>query len=65
MEDGKPKTSHTTNLVPCIIVDDTENAQKYQLAEGDFGLANISSTIAMLLGKEPAAHWLPAIIEEK
>lgn len=65
MEDGKPKTSHTTNLVPCIIVDDTENAQKYQLAEGDFGLANISSTITMLLGKEPAAHWLPAIIEEK
>jgi 2,3-bisphosphoglycerate-independent phosphoglycerate mutase len=65
MEDGKPKTSHTTNLVPCIIVDDTENAQKYQLAQGDFGLANISSTIAMLLNKEPDAEWLPAIIEEK
>ena len=64
MEDGKPKTSHTTNKVPCIFVDDTENAQKYKLAEGDFGLANIASTITMLLDKEPAANWLPSIIEK-
>ena len=63
MEDDKPKTSHTTNKVPCIFVDDTENSQRYKLAEGDFGLANIASTIAMLLDKEPASNWLPSIIE--
>jgi len=64
MEDDKPKTSHTTNKVPCIFVDDTENAKSYKLAEGDFGLANIASTVAMLLDKEPAANWLPSIIEK-
>ncbi len=64
MEDGKPKTSHTTNKVPCIFVDDTENAKSYKLADGDFGLANLASTITMLLDKEPAANWLPSIIEK-
>ena len=64
MEDGKPKTSHTTNKVPCIFVDDTENAKNYKLAEGDFGLANLASTITMLLDKEPAANWLPSVIEK-
>lgn len=64
MEGGKPKTSHTTNKVPCIFVDDTENAKSYKLADGDFGLANLASTITMLLDKEPAANWLPSIIEK-
>ena len=64
MEDGKPKTSHTTNKVPCIFVDDTENAKSYKLTDGDFGLANLASTITMLLDKEPAANWLPSIIEK-
>ncbi len=64
-EDGTPKTSHTTNRVPCIFVDDTENAQKYQLSSEDRGLANLASTIAILLGQEPHEAWLPSIIEEK
>jgi 2,3-bisphosphoglycerate-independent phosphoglycerate mutase len=50
--------------VPCIFVDDTENAKSYKLADGDFGLANLASTITMLLDKEPAANWLPSIIEK-
>ncbi|MBR6097657.1 2,3-bisphosphoglycerate-independent phosphoglycerate mutase, partial [Candidatus Saccharibacteria bacterium] len=62
---GTPKTSHTTNRVPCIFVDDTSNKDNYQLAEGDFGLANLASTITMLLGKDPYIDWLPSIIEEK
>ena len=62
---GTPKTSHTTNRVPCIFVDDTSNNDEYQLAEGDFGLANLASTITMLLGKDPYIDWLPSIIEEK
>ena len=62
--DGTPKTSHTTNRVPCIFVDETDNASKYQLSKGDRGLANLASTIAMLLGEEPDEAWLPSIIEE-
>lgn len=61
--DGSPKTAHTTNLVPCIFVDDTENAQKYQLSTADCGLANLASTISTLLGVEPHEAWLPSIIE--
>ncbi|MBR1939456.1 2,3-bisphosphoglycerate-independent phosphoglycerate mutase [Candidatus Saccharibacteria bacterium] len=64
-EQGNPKTSHTTNRVPCIFVDETENAQKYQLADGDFGLANLASTITLLAGEEPDAQWLPPIIDLK
>ncbi|MBR6134011.1 2,3-bisphosphoglycerate-independent phosphoglycerate mutase [Candidatus Saccharibacteria bacterium] len=63
--DGTPKTAHTTNRVPCIFVDDTENAKKYRLSLGDRGLANIASTIAVLLGQEPHEAWLPPIIEEE
>lgn len=62
--DGTPKTSHTTNRVPCIFVDETDNASKYRLSKGDRGLANLASTIAMLLGEEPDEAWLPSIIEE-
>ena len=62
--DGKPKTSHTTNRVPCIFVDDTDNAQHYHLADGDFGLANLAATITTLLGQDPDPDWLPSIIVE-
>ena len=64
-EDGSPKTAHTTNRVPCIFVDDTENTANYQLSTEDRGLANLASTIALLLGQEPHEAWLPGIIEEK
>lgn len=64
-EKGAPKTSHTTNRVPCVIVDDTENADKYELVPGDHGLANLASTISTLLDIEPSNDWLPAIIREK
>ena len=50
---------------PRIFVDNTENAQHYQLSQEDRGLANLASTISTLLGVEPDEHWLPAIIEEK
>ena len=63
--DGTPKTAHTTNRVPCIFVDDTENADLYKLSTDDRGLANLASTIAMLLGQEAHEAWLPSIIEEK
>ncbi len=52
-KNGKPKTSHTTNRVPCIICDDTVNRSKYSLNElNNPGLANVASTIALLCGQE-------------
>ena len=48
---GRPKTSHTTNKVPCIICDDTVNRSKYRLNHLEFpGLSNIAATVATLCG---------------
>ena len=62
-KNGEPKTAHTTNKVPCIFVDNTENRHRYELADGDFGLANLASTLALLSGIEPDPSWLPPIIK--
>ena len=67
LRDGKPiaKTSHTTNRVPCIFYDNTENAKSYTVKSGEeFGLANLASTVADLLGLPPQTDWLPSIIEQ-
>lgn len=61
-EKGNPKTSHTTNKVPFIIVDEKG---KHQFKKDEFGLANIAATVADLLGVEPAEGWLPSMLEEK
>lgn len=51
--DGKPKTAHTLNKVPCIIYDNTENRTRYTLAPvAEPGLANLAATIATLLGQD-------------
>ena len=51
-EHGQPKTSHTTNPVPFVLYDNTENCHRYQIDQSlaHPGLANIASTIAVLLG---------------
>ncbi|MCQ2570978.1 MAG: 2,3-bisphosphoglycerate-independent phosphoglycerate mutase [Candidatus Saccharibacteria bacterium] len=64
-EHGSPKTSHTTNKIPFALVDETDNRNQYQIKQGEFGLANVASTIADLLGVEPDEAWLPSIIEIK
>ncbi|MBR3116231.1 2,3-bisphosphoglycerate-independent phosphoglycerate mutase [Candidatus Saccharibacteria bacterium] len=63
--EGKPKTAHTTNKVPCIIYDKTENRLKYQLSEvAEPGLANLAATIAMLLGFDDyPEQWDAALIK--
>lgn len=49
---GQPKTSHTTNQVPCIIYDNTINRTRYTLNNiSNPGLANLAATIALLLGQ--------------
>jgi 2,3-bisphosphoglycerate-independent phosphoglycerate mutase len=45
-EDGTPNTAHSTNLVPCILIDDS----KYGLNDG--GLADIAPTILDLFNIE-------------
>jgi 2,3-bisphosphoglycerate-independent phosphoglycerate mutase len=44
-EDGSPNTAHTTNLVPCILVDDTYQGQ---LKDGKLG--DLAPTILKLMG---------------
>ncbi|MBC8156052.1 MAG: 2,3-bisphosphoglycerate-independent phosphoglycerate mutase [Bacteroidetes bacterium] len=44
-EDGSPNTAHTTNLVPCILVD-----TDYHPALNDGKLADIAPTILQLMG---------------
>lgn len=45
-EDGSPNTAHTTNLVPCILIDKTFSSIK------DGKLSDIAPTILTLLGLE-------------
>lgn len=61
---GSSKTSHTSNPVPFIIYDNTENRQKYRVARlEDAGLSNIAATIALMLGQNniPEAWRAPLI----
>ncbi|MBR6964771.1 phosphoglycerate mutase (2,3-diphosphoglycerate-independent) [Candidatus Saccharibacteria bacterium] len=64
-ENGEPKTSHTTNPVPFIIIDKTANRERYDLdfSLPDAGLSNIAATVATLLGQDdyPEAWRKPLI----
>lgn len=62
--EGVPKTSHTTNPVPCIFYDNTPNRQHYHAADlSRPGLANLAATIALLLGlKDYPPIWEPPLI---
>ncbi len=64
---GQPKTSHTTNLVPCVFYDNTPNARLYR-SNGlkHPGLANVAATISLLLGlNEYPATWQKPLIRLK
>ena len=62
---GKPKTSHTTNPVPCIFYDNTENRGHYRAAQlPQAGIANLAATLADLLGlADKPASWEPSLLE--
>jgi len=55
-----PKTAHTLNPVPFIVVD--RDAQ-YAVKDGDFGLANVAATVAQMLGIEKPAMWEESILK--
>lgn len=62
---GIPRTSHTTNPVPCIFYDNTKNAKLYHQAKlSDPGLTNIAATVSTLLGLNdyPATWRKPLIV---
>ena len=59
-EKGEAKTSHTTNPVPFIIYN-----KNIKFKDGDFGLANIASTICDLLEIEKNSNWKESMIETK
>ena len=63
-ENGEVKTAHTTNLVPCIFYDNTENRNRYELNRlPDAGLSNIAPTIANLFGfSELPEEWRESLI---
>ncbi|MDO4742074.1 MAG: 2,3-bisphosphoglycerate-independent phosphoglycerate mutase [Candidatus Saccharibacteria bacterium] len=50
---GQKKTAHTTNKVPFILYDNTQNREKYSYSsQREPGLSNLAATIAVLLGLE-------------
>ncbi|MDP2814364.1 MAG: 2,3-bisphosphoglycerate-independent phosphoglycerate mutase [Erysipelotrichaceae bacterium] len=53
----KPKTAHTLNPVPFIII----NAD-VQFKEGNFGLANVASTLVELMGYQPLSIWEESLL---
>ena len=57
--EDRPKTSHTTNLVPFFFYN-----QEVKLKEGLFGLANIAATVADLLDVESNPIWEESMIEK-
>ncbi len=63
--DGQPKTAHTTNKVPCIICDDTENRARYGLNDLQMpGLSNIAATVVTLCGfNEYPQNWNKSLIK--
>jgi 2,3-bisphosphoglycerate-independent phosphoglycerate mutase len=58
--DIAPKTSHTLNPVPFIIVDKDAD---YKIKEGSFGLANVAATVVKMLGIEKPVSWEESVIQ--
>ncbi len=64
-EDGsfKSKTAHTLNPVPLIYYDN-QTGGKVKLRQGnDYGLSNLASTIANLLGYEAHEAWDESLVD--
>ena len=65
-KEGHSKTAHSTNPVPFVIYDNTENRTLYDFAEVENpGISNVAPTIANLLGiDELPESWRPSLIKE-
>ncbi len=58
-----PKTSHTLNPVPFVIVDSQYKGEYYMAKLKKRGLSNIAATILNLLGYEKPEEYDPSLIE--
>jgi 2,3-bisphosphoglycerate-independent phosphoglycerate mutase len=56
-EDGSPNTAHTTNLVPCIMVDKTD---RLEIKDGKLG--DLAPTILTLMGVEIPAEMTGEVL---
>ena len=56
-----PRTSHSLNPVPFILVDPSASWRLRDLT--DPGLANVAATVLTLCGVEPPDDYLPALVE--
>jgi 2,3-bisphosphoglycerate-independent phosphoglycerate mutase len=59
-DDGTPNTAHTTNLVPCILVD---NELRPNMKDGKLG--DLAPTILTLMGEEIPAEMTGEVLIEK
>lgn len=59
-DDGTPNTAHTTNLVPCILVDDN-----YRGSIGDGKLGDLAPTILTLMGVPVPQEMTGKVLIEK
>lgn len=60
-EDGTPNTAHTTNLVPCILVDDSKTFTK--ISDGKLG--DLAPTILTLMGVAIPKEMTGKVLVEK
>ena len=56
------KTSHTINPVPFIVYG--KQSKSIKMKNGDFGLANLASSICVLFDIPKNDNWLESIIEK-
>jgi 2,3-bisphosphoglycerate-independent phosphoglycerate mutase len=54
----KPKTAHTLNPVPFIVMN-----KDVELKQGNFGLANVAASLCKLMDIEPNAVWEESMIK--
>lgn len=59
--EGTPQTAHTTNLVPCILID--PNGNSISLKNGK--LADVAPTLLSLWGMQPSEQMTGEILTEK
>ncbi|MFM8850831.1 MAG: 2,3-bisphosphoglycerate-independent phosphoglycerate mutase, partial [Cytophagales bacterium] len=60
-DDGTPNTAHTTNLVPCILVDDSQTFSKIN----DGKLGDLAPTILTLMGIDLPAEMTGKVLLQK
>ena len=53
------RTAHSLNKVPFIIYD---KDNEYKIKDGDYGLANVAPTLAVMFGLTPPESWEKAMI---